>query len=405
VESPFPEYIYFFLSGIAGFILVLRILESRYTGFQLKVVGEELSKLQTATDIKATFNNPLESSFLNSLSRDLRKSYSVNITTIGHNSLAEGSILSNVLSDFVKDGGRVNVVSDSAQHNSINIDSYRRVPEIMSSLMQGMFVIDCVGPIYFGIGSDFDNLAIARFDGRGSGKQSLALGIHHLTNQLSHLLGADHCVTIRATKSPVEYKKLILPLENEAKTIDRLPKRLFVVFKSRSVIQAIAEQRYGPGSSYVNHYIEEHNERAEKFYAALGRGMICREIYNKSEIISYVKNRKHGSNVTLTPAQIKETVILWRDAIRYQSNYFVGLTETRLPFKYEIINGTHFIMHEAIGQNDEGRMNAFCVTGRDFCEKPMTDFEIIWNNILPLERDKKNIVKWIEKEVLPACKL
>ena len=129
--------------------------------------------------------------------------------------------------------------------------------------------------------------------------------------------------------------------------------------------------------------------------------MVCREIYNKSEVISYVIGRKHGRRVTLTPSQMEETLMRWRDAIREsQGKYLVGLTDTPLPFKYELIDGMHFIMHEAIGQNDEGRMNAFSITGAEFCKKPSNDFEIIWNSIPALFRDPSYVSKWIETDLV-----
>ena len=409
-ESPRPGVIYSSLSGVAALVLIAHLLILRYqnqaTDTAIRVVNQRsdelrqsLTQLQAATDIETVFDRPSGPLFVDALTHDLHQAPFAHIFAIGHPSLDEWADLWKVISGFASTGGKVRVISDAPVRSSTALVDYRRVPEVISGFMRGLFAIDCGGPFYFGIGSVHDDLVIARFDGRSAGRHSLAAGIFLLTNQLNRLLegGLNHAVTVRAAMSPADYKEMILTLESEAIRIDRLPKRLFVVFKSTEMVRFIAEQRYGTGSTHVTHYIEEHHERAAKFFTALGRGMVCREIYNKSEIISYIQGRKHGRNIILTSEQMEETVVRWRDAINSQQNYMVGLTDAPLPFKYELIDGTHFVMHEAIGHSDEGRMNAFCVSGTEFCKKPISDFEIIWNSIPAESRKRKNVVNWIDK--------
>lgn len=409
-ESPRPGAIYLSLTGLALTTFVIQLLLSRHhtkaTALAIRLANDDASlakrlflQLQEATDIDSVFERPSDSIFIEALTRDLHLATSVRVVAIGHGSVDHWSGLWEALSDFVARGGKLRIMSDTPTGRLLASVDHDRVPEVVAGVMRGVFAIDCGGPFYFGIGSSSDDLLVARFDGRSRGKRSLASGVFLLTNQLSHLLetGLNHAVNIRAAMSPADYKDMILALEGAAKHIDRIPKRLFVVFKSGEMVRTIAEQRYGIGSVHVKHYVEEHKDRSALFFAALGRGMSCREIYNKAEIIAYVRGRKHGRNVTLTSTQIEETVVRWRDAVLSQPNYMVGLTDMPLPFKYELVDGLHFVMHEAIGQNDEGRMNAFCVTGREFCKKPMSDFEIIWNNIPPAGRKPKNVVRWIEK--------
>jgi hypothetical protein len=400
--SPRPWPLFMIVVVVGVIALALRFFSVRHANTRISVLTAEFGRLQIATDIKSVFDGPDDPTFIESLIRDLERTKSLDITSIGHNCLRENSELWNAIRRFNELGGIVNMVSDQNQHNEIQLN-FRRVPEIFSELMNGVFLIDCLGPIYYGIGTDFHGIQISRFDGHTRGKQTISLGLYQLTSQLSRLLGTDHAVKARAITSPAEYKELILSLEGEAKSIDRIPKRLFVVFKSENVIQSIAEQRHGLGSANVRHYIEEHAERSRRFYSALGRGMRCREIYNRSEVIAYVKDRRHGKGVLLTTEQVRDTIVLWRDAVRHQPNYMVGLTDARIPFKYEIIDGTNFIMHEAIGQLDDHRLNAFCITGKDFCERASSDFETIWNSISPQARNRENVMRWIEKELLPLC--
>lgn len=409
-ESPHPGIIYVSLSGAAiiGLILHLAVLryQSKATESAIRVASEKadeiersLAQLREATDIDTVFERPSDPLFVEALTRDLRQATFAHIFAIGHTSLDEWADLWKAISNFVNTGGRIRLISDSPLRNSSTLVDFRRVPEVISGFMRGVFAVDCGGPFYFGIGSVHDDLVIARFDGRSAGKHSLASGVFLLTSHLARLLesGLHHAVTVRAAMSPADYKEMILSLESEAARVDRLPKRLFVVFKSTEVVRYIAEQRYGTGSIHIKHYVEEHQERAAKFFAALGRGMICREIYNKSEVLAYVQARKHGRNITLTREQIEETVVRWRDALLSQENYMVGLTDAPIPFKYELIDGTHFIMHEAIGHSDEGRMNAFCVSGMEFCKKPISDFEIIWNSIPATSRKRRNVANWIDR--------
>jgi hypothetical protein len=409
-ESPRPGLIYCSLSGITIIVSILYLFILRHhtkisdaTNRTANSLADEarktLASLKEATDIAATFDRTSEPLFLEALARDLRQTTFAQITTIGHGPLDKWTTLWNTIASFSVSGGKVRIISDAPPPSSSVFVDYRRVPDVVSNLMRGVFAVDCVGSLYFGVGTAPDNFVITRFDGRRTDKFNLASSIFLLTEQLSNLVGSDlnNAVTVRTAMSPAQYKELVLTLEGEATRIDRLPKRIFVVFKSPEIIRSIAEQRYGIGSNHVGHYVQEHHERSAKFFSALGRGMVCREIYNKSEVITYVQSRKHGRNVTLTNAQIEETLVRWRDAILSQPHYLVGLTDDRLPFKYELIDGTHFIMHEAIGQNDEGRMNAFCITGVEFCKKPISDFEIIWNSIPRASREPKNVAKWIEK--------
>lgn len=400
-ESPHPWRIYFSLCGLAALMFIIHRAVLAYHTRATDNARQSLARWQAATDIEIVFDRPSDPRFIKALTQDLKQSNSARVVTVGHSPLDEWTPLWETLSRFGASGGKIQIISDVPLRRGAGIVDYWRIPEVVAGLMQGTFAIDCNGPFYFGIASVHEDLMVARFDGRSSGGNSLASGVYLLINQLSRLVegGLNHAVMIRAAASPAEYKEMILPLESRARRIDRLPKRIFVVFKSEAVVHAIAEQRYGVGSTHIEHYVEEHKERASKFYEALGRGMVCREIYNKSELIAYVRGRKHGRRVTLTRPQMEETLMRWSAVVGSQKNYMVGLTDTPLPFKYELVDGTHFVMHEAIGQNDEGRMNAFCVTGTEFCKKPLNDFEIIWNSIPKASRKPSNVAKWIETDL------
>jgi hypothetical protein len=143
---------------------------------------------------------------------------------------------------------------------------------------------------------------------------------------------------VKTSSSPLQYSEVILPAESGASRIERLPKRLSIVFKGPDTVKSIAEGRFGYGSSSVDHYIAEHSQRRVEFFAALARGMRCREIYNRNELIEYISSRRHGT-VILSKAEIIDTLNRWRHAVAHEPYYFVAVSDDPLPFKYELVDG------------------------------------------------------------------
>lgn len=392
------------LVPVIGTLIYEGSMRSQVAAAQLEAANPRrlLGTFQNATNIDATFKGDADPTLIGALASDTEQSTAIRVTCIGQGPLDSRKDLWAVLAKAAARGVRVRLLSDSPLVTAVPTVDFKRVPELFAGLLRGAFVIETGGPFYFGTGTAKDLAAVRFSTNRGSGV--IGAAISRIFEQLDHVMdsAAAHAVSVRVATSPADYKQMILDLESGASYIDRIPKRIFVVFKSSETVKRIAEQRYGAGSDHIRHYVEEHKERTQRFYNALGRGMVCREIYNKAELVSYVKSMKHGLTVTLTKAQMQETVIRWRDAIRsQQGGYLVGLTDAPLPFKYELIDRRHFLIHEAIGHSDEGRLNAFCVTGEEFSRAPVRDFEMIWNSIPPDERTHESAVQWIENNLLP----
>lgn len=221
-------------------------------------------------------------------------------------------------------------------------------------------------------------------------------------SELPPAAGETQSIEVAVTSSPREYKDRILGVESDASTIDRIPKRVSVVFKDEQTVIEIAEQRFGEGSASIEHYVTEHRLRREQFLDALADGRLrCREIYNKAELLAYVSSRKHGKSVDLSPSAMARTIKDWIDAIEGHRHYFVGLTEDPLPFKYQIVNAVTVSMHEAIGTADSHRLNGLLITSAAVAQNFQQDFEVIWDRIAPADRTRANVVEWLRTTLLP----
>jgi hypothetical protein len=210
--------------------------------------------------------------------------------------------------------------------------------------------------------------------------------------------------SVFVSSSPEDYRDLIVPAEANASSIDRIPKRISVMFKGSETVRTIAEQRFGPGSESVGHYVEEHELRTAEFFAALIRGMHCRELYSRSEVEEYVRSRQHGSSVVLSPDHMRDNLIRWRNAIEQQPNYQVAITNERLPFKYEVVDETLVVLHEAIGENDRGRLNAIALESASVAHEFADDFNTMWDRVAPANRSTAFLISWIDNELVPLTK-
>jgi hypothetical protein len=266
------------------------------------------------------------------------------------------------------------------------------------------FAIETDASLFVGTHKDssdwtkWDLVSVAR-----QGDQLVAALSNWVDNQLEAVGQRSRLSTCRVdvSTSPAEYSKLILLAEAEAKRIDRIPKRISVVFKDADTVLAIAESRFGKGSSNIVHYVAEHESRRQAFFSSLMRGTICREIYNIEELEGYVRSRMHGQNVVLSQKEMATTLHRWVSTIINEPNYLVALTRDRVPLKYEIIDSRAVVMHEAIGSADRHRFNALCVWSAEVANKVREDFEVVWDRTEPRNRDSEFVASWIQSELLP----
>lgn len=226
---------------------------------------------------------------------------------------------------------------------------------------------------------------------------------HHPRTLLSlrHVPSHRLAGAIGTSRNATEYRQMIVAIELGAKRLDRVPKRLSVVFKTPEAVRDIASQRFGSGSDSMRDYIEEHDERSREFFAALQRGAEYREVYSKAELIEYATTRKHGKRAVLSAYQVQAGLQRWLDCARKYSNYKVGLTDEKLPFKYEIVDRRVLVLHEALGENDRGRVNALVIederTVLDFQE----DFNSIWERIEPQQLSIDETEEWVLNVLFP----
>lgn len=202
--------------------------------------------------------------------------------------------------------------------------------------------------------------------------------------------------TVVVSTSPSEYAELITEAEKGAEEILLLPKRLTVMFKSDEMIEEMAIKRFGEGSHYIKKYIEEHMSRKSSFKNILENGGKIYEIHNKNEIETYLKIRNHVGIGIIEQHHISMMLEKWKNAMsKYSNQYFVGLTETTIPIKYELINCEKVIIHESTGTDTDQRMNALFITSKEVGKKIHKDFFTIWQGIDPSNRNKDQLINWI----------
>lgn len=204
--------------------------------------------------------------------------------------------------------------------------------------------------------------------------------------------------TVTVSTSPSEYAELITKAEKGAEEILLLPKRLTVMFKSEEMIEEMARKRFGEGSRYIEKYISEHMSRKSSFKDILENGGKIYEIHNKNEIETYLKIRNHIGIGKIEQHHISTMLQKWKKAMStYSNQYFVGLTDTAIPIKYELINSEKVVIHESTGTDTDQRMNALFITSKEVGEKIHEDFFKIWQGINQSDRDKDQLLNWIER--------
>lgn len=259
---------------------------------------------------------------------------------------------------------------------------------------------------YFGVlgdKPDFSSLILCRSVLAGDG-EALQIGdsIHALVDKLfSAAVRGMTFSRVVTCSSPKDYRMGIIPAEAGASRIDRLPKRISVVFKGEETVRTIAEQRFGRGSVSARYYIEEHEARRAEFFSALSRGMQCREIYNADELEAYLSSRRHAVSVRIRTEEMRDSLLRWRQAIEMQPNYLVGISEDPLPFKYELIDGRLVVLHEAVGVGDQHRMNALFIHGRSVGDAVQHDFDTVWERIPSWRRSQYGVLNFIDDRLLP----
>lgn len=209
--------------------------------------------------------------------------------------------------------------------------------------------------------------------------------------------------SITVSMSPNHYKNLILNAEKDAKTIRFIPKRITVMFKSDAMIKAIAKIRFGEGSAYYTSYVMEHTERKNSFYTSLlNKRVVVYEIHNENELIEYIKSKSHIGADGIDKQYFIDMINEWkRFMIDFPHNYYVRLTKESVPIKYEIIDDKKLVIHESVGNESRGRLNAIMIDSQKVVSKIQDDFSNLWEHTPRDRRQNEDVIKFIDNVLLP----
>jgi protein-tyrosine phosphatase len=214
-------------------------------------------------------------------------------------------------------------------------------------------------------------------------------------------------IQIEVCQSPSEYMKFVLKAEKESKEIRNLHKRINTSYKPEKMIREIAMQRYGNGVDPTTYrmYIDGHLQRAEGFYSFLNNGNCYYELYNKQTLIKYAKGMNHNGINNLDMHYMIEILEKWKETIRkYSDNYFVGLVDDILPFKYELFDKRIVSMHETIGKHAQGRVSAFIIHQESIVHRLYNDFNKIWDHLDPNSCSPDVLCDWIDSNLIQSVK-
>ena len=220
-----------------------------------------------------------------------------------------------------------------------------------------------------------------------------------------HQTNADCSAGAIAFNSNKAYNDTINPLEENAKEIISLTKRINIVFKPDELIKEMAEQRFGKTSferSEKNNYkvyVNAHKKRKQAFYSYLAAGKTYYEIYCGEELENYVETFYHNGTHDLNRKYLSELISNWLKAIREYDNYNVIICckeGAAIPLKYKIYDRKYVVMHDSVGKHPQNRVNSFMITDGDAVSKFVLDFETIWNLADYQNQSKESICQWIQ---------
>jgi len=199
--------------------------------------------------------------------------------------------------------------------------------------------------------------------------------------------------------SSTQYTDFVISEEKKARELIILPKRLNTAYKPHNMIVEIAEQRYGHGINVAgyNKYIDGHMERSRQFFDFLESGKVYYELFDKHTLIEYVQGMHHNGIKNLNNKYMVEMLKKWKETIKkYPNNYFIGLVDAILPFKYEIFDRKIVSMHETVGRHAKNRVSALVIREKSVVNNLVNDFETMWNTLDPEECTPDYVCKWID---------
>ena len=207
--------------------------------------------------------------------------------------------------------------------------------------------------------------------------------------------------------SSAKYTDFVLAQEKQSNELIILPKRLNTAYKPESMIRDIAEQRYGHGIDKTSYdkYISGHMTRSKQFFDYLDSGKLYYELFNKCTLIEYVQGMHHNGIKSLNIKYMTEMLERWKATIlAHPKNYFIGLVDAVLPFKYEIFDRKIVSMHETVGQHSKNRVSALIIKEPNIVQCLVNDFETMWDTLAPEECEPEKICEWIDTYLIGPLK-
>lgn len=198
-----------------------------------------------------------------------------------------------------------------------------------------------------------------------------------------------------------EYHSTVADLESSADRVDKLVKRMSIVFKSEDHINFIAEQRYGKNSRQYQTYVDSQMARKESFFERLERGSYeQRDICPIGGFIDHLQSPVHAGVSADTAHFSTEQARNLIDTLRkYDGRYSLGLTKSRLPFRYSIYDSSHVVMHEAVGAADLHRINSMIISDSSAVKSFQEEFDFLWSLRDESLRTNASVVAFIESQI------
>ena len=225
------------------------------------------------------------------------------------------------------------------------------------------------------------------------------------TKTVPNQTNTDCSAGVYTFNSNKEYNDEINPLEEKAKEIIALTKRINIVFKPDELIKEMAEQRFGRTSferfekNNYEVYVGAHRKRKQAFFSYLAAGKIYYEIYCGEELEKYVETFYHNGTHDLNREYMIELINNWLKAIREYENYHVIICckeGVAIPLKYKIYDRKYVVMHDSVGKHPQNRVNSFMITDGEAVSKFVLDFETIWNLADYQNQSRESICQWIQ---------
>ncbi|SFR57187.1 hypothetical protein [Litoreibacter janthinus] len=198
-----------------------------------------------------------------------------------------------------------------------------------------------------------------------------------------------------------DYHSKVAAVEEHARQVDKIVKRISIVFKSEEHIRYIASARYGENSKQYQTYVNSQLSRRDSFMTRLRDGRFeQRELCSLDGFLAHLREPTHAGvdqiSKSFIISQVENLIQVLEE---FDGRYSLGLTRSRLPFRYSIYDDKSVVMHEAVGAADLHRINSMFVTDNRAVEAFQQEFDYLWSMAEPTMRSNKDVVEFLKHEI------